>query len=137
MMCSSGGEFPLSKIGSFWINIPLVYIPMHFAVVVSHFYGIEYGLWTCYFSILNASSQVVMFFIFGFKYNRGLITSLFLNIPFGTYYIYLIGQKLSFEANAYSINFCFVAQASIMIYGFGFLKPLVKKETNNEEKNLK
>ena len=135
MMGSSGGEFPLSKVGSFWINIPLVYIAMPFAAVLTHFYGLEYGLWTCYFSILNASSHVVMFFIFGFKYNPGLIASVLLNIPFGIYAIYFIGPNLSFEANAYSIIFGFIAQASMMIYGFGFLKPLVKKNELKEEEN--
>ena len=135
MMGSSGGEFPLSKVGSFWINIPLVYIAMPFAAVLTHFYGLEYGLWTCYFSILNASSHVVMFFIFGFKYNPGLIASVLLNIPFGIYAIYFIGPNLSFEANVYSIVFGIIAQASMMIYGFGFLKPLVKKNELKEEEN--
>ena len=135
MMGSSGGEFPLSKVGSFWINIPLVYIAMPFAAVLTHFYGLEYGLWTCYFSILNASSHVVMFFIFGFKYNPGLIASVLLNIPFGIYAIYFIGPNLSFEANVYSIVFGIIAQASMMIYGFGFLKPSVKKNELKEEKN--
>ena len=127
MMGSDGGEFPLSKVGSFWINIPLVYISMPFAAVLAHFFGIEYGLWAAYFSILNASSHVVMFFIFGFKYNPGLVASIFLNIPFGIYAIYLIGPFLSLKANILSIIFGIIAQISMMIYGFGFLKPLVKK----------
>ena len=128
MMGSSGGEFPLSKIGSFWINIPLVYISMPFAAVLSHYYGYEYGLWTCYFSILNAFSHVVMFFIFGFKYNPGLIASVCLNIPFGIYSISKVGPLLSMKANILSIVFGIIAQISMMIYGFGFLKPLVKKK---------
>lgn len=127
MMGSDGGEFPLSKVGSFWINIPLVYISMPLAAVLAHFFGIEYGLWTAYFSILNASSHVVMFFIFGFKYNPGLVASICLNIPFGIYAIYLIGPFLSLKANILSIIFGIIAQISMMIYGFGFLKPLVKK----------
>ena len=131
MMGSSGGEFPLSKIGSFWINIPLVYISMPFAAVLSHYYGYEYGLWTCYFSILNAFSHVVMFFIFGFKYNPGLFASICLNIPFGIYSIFQVGPLLSLKANILSIVFGIIAQISMMIYGFGFLKPLVKKKEKN------
>ena len=133
MMGSSGGEFPLSKIGSFWINIPLVYISMPFSAVLSHFCGCEYGLWTGYFSFLNAFSHVVMFFIFK-KYNPGLIASVFLNIPFGIYAICQIGPFLSLKANILSIIFGIIAQLSMMIYGFGFLKPLVKKEKENEKK---
>ena len=103
---------------------------MPLAAVLSHFLGLEFGLWTCYFSILNASSHVVMFFIFGFKYNPGLMASIFLNIPFGIYAISFIGPKLSMEANIYSVVFGIVAQASMMVYGFGFLKPLVRKNEN-------
>ena len=100
---------------------------MPFSAVLAHFFGYEYGLWTCYFSILNASSHVVMFLIFGFKYNPGLVASICLNIPFGIYAITLIGPLLSFEANVLNIIFGIIAQASMMVYGFGFLKPLVKK----------
>ena len=128
MMGSSGGEFPLSKIGSFWINIPLVYISMPFSAVLAHFFGYEYGLWTAYFSILNASSHVVMFFIFGKKYNPGLVASVCLNIPFGIYAICIIGPLLSAKANILSVIFGIIAQLSMMIYGFGFLKPLVKEK---------
>ena len=88
-----------------------------------------------FFSILNASSHVVMFLIFGFKYNPGLIAGVLLNILFGIYTIYFIAPKLSFESNVYSIVFGIVAQASMMIYGFGFLKPLVKKNELKEEEN--
>lgn len=127
MMGSSGGEFPLSKIGSFWINIPLVYISMPFSAILAHFFGYEFGLWTCYFSFLNAFSHVVMFFIFGFKYNPGLIASVCLNIPFAIIGVYNIGPLLSLKVNVLSIIFGIIAQISMMIYGFGFLKPLVKK----------
>ena len=127
MMGSSGGDFPLSKIGSFWINIPLVYISMPLAAVLAHFYGYEYGLWTCYFSFLNAFSHVVMFFIFGFKYNPGLVASITLNIPFAIYSVFKIGPLLTLKANALSIIFGIFAQLSMMIYGFGVLKPSVKK----------
>jgi hypothetical protein len=134
MMGSEGGEFPLSKIGSFWINIPLVYISMPFSAVLAHFYGYELGLWTCYFSFLNAFSHVVMFFMFGRKYNPGLVASITLNIPFAIYGISVIGPLLSFKANVLSIIVGIIAQISMMIYGFGFLKPLVKKK---EEEVLK
>ena len=100
---------------------------MPLVAVLAHFFGIEYGLWTAYLSILNASLHVVMIFIFGKKYNPGLVASACLNIPFGIYAIYLIGPFLLLKANILSIIFGNIAQISMMIYGFGFLKPLVKK----------
>jgi hypothetical protein len=100
---------------------------MPFSAILAHFFGYEFGLWTCYFSFLNAFSHVVMFFIFGFKYNPGLIASVCLNIPFAIIGVYNIGPLLSLKANVLSIIFGIIAQISMMIYGFGFLKPLVKK----------
>ena len=37
---------PLTKAGSFWINIPLMYVLLPLAGVVSNFWGVEWGLWT-------------------------------------------------------------------------------------------
>ena len=99
MMGSLVWEFPLSKVDSFWINIPLVYVSMPCSAVLAHLCGYVYGLWTCYFSFLNAFSHVVMFFIFGFKYNPGLIASCVLNIPFGIYGISKLGPILTMSEN--------------------------------------
>ncbi|MEN6569619.1 MAG: HXXEE domain-containing protein [Rikenellaceae bacterium] len=130
MMGSIRGDKPLDKVGSFWINIPLVYILMPAAGLMTHYFGIKWGLWTAYFSFLNAFAHVVMFFLFGRKYNPGLLVSILLNIPFGAYTVYYVLSNglVSTEANIASIIFGIIAQASMMIYGFGFLVPQMKRE---------
>lgn len=115
---------------SFWINIPLVYILLPLSGIVAHFFGIGWGLWTAYFSALNALAHVGMFFIFGCKYNPGLVASVLLNIPFGIYTVwyFLSHHLVSTGVNVASIIFGIIAQASMMIYGFGVLVPKIKRE---------
>lgn len=136
MMGSTRGDLPLDKMGTFWINIPLVYILMPAAGLMAHFFGIEWGLWTAYFSFLNAFAHVVMFFIFGRKYNPGLVVSILLNIPFGTYTVwyFLSNGLVSMGANIASIIFGIIAQASMMVYGFGFLVPKMNREGYAKQK---
>lgn len=130
MMGSTRGDEPLNKVGSFWINIPLVYILMPAAGLMAHFFGLEWGLWTAYFSFLNAFAHVVMFLKFGRKYNPGLVVSVLLNIPVAIYTVwyFLTNNLVSTGANIASIIFGIIAQASMMIYGFGFLVPKMKRE---------
>ena len=132
MMRSNQDEYPLTKIGSFWINIPLVYIAMPFSALLAHFFGLEWGLWTAYFSFLNAFAHVIMFLIFGRKYNPGLIISIFLNIPFAIYMVWYFfdNNLVTTQGNIISIIVAIIAQASMMIYGFGYLVPKMKKEQN-------
>ena len=127
---SGRGDYPLTKVGSFWINIPLVYILLPLSGVVSHFCGIEWGRWTAYFSALNALAHVVMFFIFERKYNPGLLVSALVNIPFGIYTVwyFLANDLVSTGVNVASALFGIVAQASMMIYGFAYLVPKIKRE---------
>ena len=126
---SPKGEWPLTLAGSFWINIPLVYIALPIAGLMAHFLGVEWGLWAAYFSALNALAHVVMAIIFK-KYNPGLVISILLNIPVGIYTVwYFVSNGLcSTTCNVISIIVGVLAQASMMIYGFGFLKPMMKRE---------
>ena len=134
-MGSKRGDYPLTTIGSFWINIPLVYIAMPFSAVLAHFFGLAFGLWTAYFSVLNALSHVGMSVIFKNKYNPGLIASVCLNIPFGMYTVwYFVSHNLvSTEANIIGFIVGILAQASMMIYGFGYLMPKMKREEKNKK----
>ena len=127
---SRRGDWPLTLAGSFWINIPLVYIALPLAGILSHFFGVEFGLWAAYFSALNALAHVVMFFVFGRKYNPGLVISILLNIPVGIYtvYYFLSNGLVTPTVNIVSIIVGILAQASMMIYGFGFLKPKMTDE---------
>lgn len=128
-MRSKRGDYPLTKISSFWINIPLVYIAMPLSAVLANFWGVAWGLWAAYFSVLNAMSHVGMAVIFRHRYNPGLIASVMLNIPVGIYMIwYFISNNLvSWGVNIASIIVGILAQASMMIYGFGVLAPRVKR----------
>lgn len=127
---SRRGDYPLDLAGSFWINIPLVYLLLPLSGIASTLWGVEWGLWTAYFSALNALFHVGMFFRFNFRYNPGLVVSTFVNIPVGIYTAwYLLSHGLvSTGANIASIVFGILAQASMMIYGFAFLIPKIKRE---------
>lgn len=127
---STRGDYPLTKVGSFWINIPLMYILLPLSGILATKFGIEWGLWTAYYSALNASAHVVMFFIFGRKYNPGLVASVLLNIPIAIYTIWYIlsNNMVSTEVNIISIIVGIIAQASMMVYGFAYLVPKEKRE---------
>lgn len=131
---STQAEYPLTKVGSFWINIPLVYVAMPLSAALAHFAGVEWGLWTAYFSFLNAFAHVAMFFIFGRKYNPGLVISVLLNIPVAIYmsWYFWANNLVSLQANIISIIVAIIAQASMMIYGFAFLVPKMKREQGNK-----
>ncbi len=129
-------DYPMTDVGSFWINIPLVYIAMPFSAVLAHFFGLEWGIWTALFSVLNGLGHVGFWAIFGRKYNPGLCASLLLNIPFGIYAIHYFVTNLHFSATVYiaSAVVGILAQASMMIYAFGVLLPRVKREGLVREK---
>ncbi len=122
-------DFPMTDVGSFWINIPLVYIAMPLSAVLAHFFGLEWGIWTALFSVLNGLGHVGFWVIFGRKYNPGLCASLLLNIPVGIYTICYFANHVDLSVTAYVLSAIvgILAQASMMIYAFGFLVPRVKK----------
>ncbi len=120
-------DFPLNIRSSFWINIPIIFIGFPLSAILAGYVNISIGLWTAYFSIINAISHVGMFF--WFKYNPGLIVSLFLNIPIGVYTIYYFTSHnlASVDVNLVSLAIGLLIQASLMVYGFRILKPKIQK----------
>ena len=58
---SNEKEWPMSKRASFWINIPIIYIAFPLSAIMAGTIDISIGIWTAYFSILNATSHVGMF----------------------------------------------------------------------------
>ncbi len=68
--------------------------------------------------------------IFGRRYNPGLVTSTFVNVPFGIYMVwyFLSNGLVSPTVNIISIIVGIVAQASMMVYGFAYLVPKMKRE---------
>ena len=87
---------------------------------------ISIGIWTAYFSIINAISHVGIYF--KHRYNPGFFVSLFLNIPVGIYTIHYFNAQNLISINEQLIGLAIglLIQAAVMIYGFKVLKPKVK-----------
>lgn len=127
---SNGGDYPLTRVGSFWINIPLIYVAMPASAILAHFFGVEWGIWTAYFSFLNAFAHVIMALKFGRTYNPGLVVSILLNIPVAIYtsWYFYNNHLVLLQTNIISIVVAIIAQSSMMIYGFCYLVPKIKKD---------
>jgi len=122
---SMKSDFPLDKKASFWINIPIIFIAYPLSAILAGYVDISIGIWTAYFSIINALSHVGMFF--KYRYNPGFFVSLFLNIPIGIYTIYYFASQNIISMNEQLIGLIIglLAQVVVMIYGFKVLKPKV------------
>ena len=123
---SKKSNFPLDEKASFWINIPIIFIAYPISAILAGYIDISIGIWTAYFSVINAISHVGMFF--KYKYNPGLIVSIFLNIPIGIYTIYYFESQNLISLNAQLIGLVIglLFQVAVMVYGFKVLKPKVK-----------
>ncbi|NRB82607.1 MAG: HXXEE domain-containing protein [Winogradskyella sp.] len=123
---SDKDNYPLDDRASFWINIPIIFIAFPLSAILASCIDISIGIWTAYFSIINALSHVVMFF--KHRYNPGFFVSLFLNIPVGTYTVFYFDDHGIISTNAQLIGLMIgvLIQAAVMIYGFKVLKPKVK-----------
>jgi hypothetical protein len=123
---SNKSDFPLNKEVSFWINIPIVFIAFPLSAILAGSIDISIGIWTAYFSILNALSHVGMFF--KYRYNPGFVVSIFLNIPVGifTIYYFISHDTITLYAHLIGLVIAVLFQLGVMIYGFKFLKPKVK-----------
>lgn len=119
---SSKKNYPLTKKESFWINIPIIFIGFPLSAILAGQIDISIGIWTAYFSIINALSHVGLFFRNG--YNPGFAVSLLLNIPVGIYTIYYFAAHQLISLNSHIIGFVIALfiQAIVMIYGLKILK---------------
>lgn len=119
-------DFPLTKKESFWINIPIIFIGFPLSAILAGQIDISIGIWTAYFSIINALLHLALFFRKG--YNPGFIVSLFLNIPVGFYTIYYFASHHLISLNMHIMGFVMAIfiQGILMIYGLKFLKTKVK-----------
>ncbi len=123
MLGSADDQEPLNDKVACWINVPVIFIAYPVTAILAQFFGIGIGMWTAYFSIINAASHVGI--AAKHKYNPGFVVSLFLNIPFGIYTVwYLNAQNLvGTTANVAGIVLGIAVQAVVMFYGFAILKP--------------
>ncbi|NRB63778.1 MAG: HXXEE domain-containing protein [Saprospiraceae bacterium] len=125
LLQSKIADYPLDKKASFWINIPIIFIAFPLSAILAGTLDIAIGIWTAYFSVINAASHVGM--SFKYKYNPGLLVSMFLNIPVGLYTIYFFASEnlISFQHQLIGCGIGLLTQAAVMIYGFRVLKPKV------------
>ncbi len=123
---SKSSNYPLDDKASFWINILIIFIAFPFSAILSSIVEVSLGIWMAYFSIINALSHVGMFF--KYRYNPGLIVSVFLNIPVGIYTLYYFQTQnlISIEEHLFGLLIGVLFQGVVMIYGFRILKPKVK-----------
>jgi len=122
LLGSKQTEFPLDKKASFWINIPIIFIGFPISAILAGYIDISIGVWTVYFSIINAISHVIMFF--RFRYNPGFFVSLLLNIPVGLFTIYYLTTNNIVSLKVHLIGFMtgVLIQLGLMVYGFLILK---------------
>ena len=125
LLGSKQTEFPLDKKASFWINIPIIFIGFPISAILAGYIDISIGVWTVYFSIVNAISHVIMFF--RFRYNPGFFVSLFLNIPVGLFTIHHLTANNIVSLKVHLIGFTIgvLIQLGLMVYGFLILKPKI------------
>ncbi len=117
-------DYPLNNKIAFWINFPIIFIAFPLSAILSGYINLSIGIWTAYFSIINALSHIGMFF--KYKYNPGFIVSLFLNVPVGifTIYYFISHEIIPLKAHFVGLIIGILIQAILMIYGFKFLKNL-------------
>lgn len=122
LLDSQYDDQPLNKVASFWINIPIIFVAFPISAYLAGAIDLSFGVWTAYFSIINAASHVGM--SFKYKYNPGLVVSALLNIPFGIYtlYYFTTNQLVSTQVHLFGLLIGLAIQASLMIYGFKILK---------------
>ena len=126
MLGSNKDNYPLDDVASFWINIPIIFMAYPLSAILAGQVDISIGIWTAYFSIINAISHVGIYF--KHRYNPGFFVSLFLNIPVGIYTIHYFNAQNLISINEQLIGLAIglLIQAAVMIYGFKVLKPKVK-----------
>lgn len=131
LLGSNQDASPLNKVASFWINIPIIFLGFPLSAVLASTVDMAFGIWTAYFSVINALSHVGMFFRFKFSYNPGLIASTVLNIPIGVYTIHYFFSRDLIDLNWhwFGLAIGISIQLMLMIYGFLILKPKVTDNT--------
>jgi len=120
-------NFPLEEKASFWINMPIIFVAFPVSAILAGQFGLSVGIWTAYFSIINAASHVGMFL--KHRYNPGFWVSLLFNLPVGIYTLYYFAshQIIPISAHIIGLLIALAVQGSVMIYGFKVLKPRILK----------
>jgi hypothetical protein len=133
---SSEKEWPMSKRASLWINIPIIYIAFPLSAILAGTVDISIGIWTAYFSILNAASHVGMFVIK--RYNPGFFVSAFLNIPVGVFTVWYFysNDVISVFGHLIGVLVAVAVQGGLMVWGLKFMRTKVKKKGSGKDRPL-
>lgn len=131
---SSQDGWPLTPRGALWINGLVIFIAFPVGGILATQVGIGWGLWMAYFSIANSLTHVVMLVVVR-SYNPGLVVSILLNIPVGTFAIAYLAMRglTSLRTNVAALLVGIGIQAVIMVYGFAVLKPRVRAHPEGVE----
>jgi hypothetical protein len=89
-LVGKGNEI-LSPAASFIINVPGVWGVMAISLYFAYYINVGFGLIAVYLVLVNAVAHVAHAIIFR-SYNPGLITAIFLFLPFGLYTLWQIQQ---------------------------------------------
>ncbi len=127
LLGSSRDDWPVTKMFSLWINIPIIFVAFPVSAALAGIYGLSWGIWTAYFSVLNALSHLGMFSRFG--YNPGFAISLLFNIPVGIYTIYVFfnNDAVTLTAHITGLVIAFLVQGGLMIWGLGVMRRRVRR----------
>jgi hypothetical protein len=127
LLGSSRDDWPVTKMFSLWINVPIIFIAFPLSAILAGKYGLGLGIWTAYFSIVNALSHVGMFPKSG--YNPGFVVSLLLNIPVGIYTIYTFLNLGAITPTAHITGavIALIVQGGLMVWGLGVLRKRIQK----------
>ena len=131
---SSQDGWPLTPRGALWINGLVIFIAFPVGGILATQVGIGWGLWMAYFSIANSLTHVVMLVVVR-SYNPGLVVSILLNIPVGTFAIAYLAMRglTSLRTNVAALLVGIGIQAVIMVYGVAVLKPRVRAHPEGDE----
>ena len=110
------GDYPLNDRNIFWINIPIIWILMPLSALLSYINPLI-GLWIPFFGVINSLSHVI-FSIVNKQYNPGILVSLILGIPVGTYALMILYSNLmiSYFVTGLSVGFAIILHMIVFLY---------------------
>lgn len=84
--------FCIMKAG-FWINIPFIVVGFPLVATLATFFGISWGLYVVYFSLIATLPHFGSAIMTKKFYNPGMVVSLFLNLPVSVYTLYYLNSN--------------------------------------------
>jgi len=137
MFIGKGKEVPFAiKRAGFWINIPFIVLGFPFVATLATLYGVSYGLYVVYFTLVATLPHFIQVIRTKKIYNPGLGVSVFLNLPVSIYTLYYLNSNglISSKANIIGFIIAFLAMAGPMVFQ---LKKAISEIRNTETESNK